>query len=105
MISVVQLGTLDYATGLRLQQSLVDLRKQEGIGDTLLLLEHSPVITLGRNASRNNLLASQELLAEKGVPLFDCVRGAEAPSPAPGQRVSNPIFYLGGSHPKRGEVG
>ncbi len=49
MISVVQLGTVDYDTGLRLQRQLVDLRKDEKIGDVLLLLEHSPVITLGRN--------------------------------------------------------
>ncbi|HZR32907.1 MAG TPA: lipoyl(octanoyl) transferase LipB [Terriglobales bacterium] len=104
MISVVQLGTLDYATGLRLQQSLVDLRKQEGIGDTLLLLEHSPVITLGRNASRNNLLASQELLAEKGVELFDCDRGGDVTFHGPGQLVGYPIFDLRGFQPKLGAV-
>jgi len=67
LISVVQLGTVDYATGLRLQQSLVEMRKSGRIGDVLLLLEHSPVITLGRNARRENLLASPELLARKGV--------------------------------------
>ena len=52
MISVVQLGRVDYATALKLQQTLVDLRKAGQIGDTLLLLEHPPVITLGRNAKR-----------------------------------------------------
>ena len=46
MISVLQLGTIDYATGLRLQEKLVDLRKEGRIGDVLLLLEHAPVITL-----------------------------------------------------------
>ena len=50
MISVVQLGRVDYATGLRLQQKLLDLRKAGQIGDVLLLLEHTPVITQGRNA-------------------------------------------------------
>jgi lipoyl(octanoyl) transferase len=51
VISVLQLGTVDYATGLRLQQRLVDLRKNNEVGDVLLLLEHAPVITLGRNAT------------------------------------------------------
>ncbi len=55
MISVVQLETVDYATGLRLQQQLVALRKEEKIGDVLLLLEHKPVITLGRNAKAANV--------------------------------------------------
>ena len=50
MISVLQLGTIDYTTGLKLQQRLVELRKEGRIGDVLLLLEHAPVITLGRNA-------------------------------------------------------
>ena len=50
LISVLQLGTIDYATGLRLQQQLLTLRKEEKIGDVILLLEHKPVITLGRNA-------------------------------------------------------
>ena len=59
MISVVQLGTLDYATGLSLQQQLVSLRKEGKIGDVLLLLEHAPVITLGRNAKASNVIASQ----------------------------------------------
>ena len=48
MIFVLQLGTLDYATGLRLQEKLVSLRKEGCIGDVLLLLEHAPVIKIGR---------------------------------------------------------
>jgi lipoyl(octanoyl) transferase len=46
LISIVQLGTVDYATSLRLQEQLVALRKEEKIGDVLLLLEHKPAITL-----------------------------------------------------------
>jgi lipoyl(octanoyl) transferase len=63
MISVVQLGAIDYASGLRLQKKLVDLRKESRIGDVLLLLEHTPVITLGRNAKAANILASPTQLA------------------------------------------
>ncbi|MGA8609433.1 MAG: lipoyl(octanoyl) transferase LipB [Candidatus Sulfotelmatobacter sp.] len=96
MISVVQLGTVDYATGLRLQQELVDLRKAEKIGDVLLLLEHSPVITLGRNAKAANVIASTELLAQRGVELFECDRGGDVTFHGPGQIVGYPIFDLRG---------
>jgi lipoyl(octanoyl) transferase len=96
LISVVQLGIVDYATGLRLQQQLVALRKEEKIGDVLLLLEHSPVITLGRNAKAANVLASPELLAQRGVELFECDRGGDVTFHGPGQIVGYPIFDLRG---------
>jgi lipoyl(octanoyl) transferase len=96
LISLVQLGTVDYATGLRLQRQLVDLRKEEKIGDVLLLLEHSPVITLGRNAKAANVIASSELLAQRGVELFECDRGGDVTFHGPGQIVGYPIFDLRG---------
>ena len=96
LISLVQLGTVDYATGLRLQQQLVDLRKTEKIGDVLLLLEHSPVITLGRNAKAANVIASPELLIQRGVELFECDRGGDVTFHGPGQIVGYPIFDLRG---------
>jgi lipoyl(octanoyl) transferase len=96
MISVVQLGTVDYATGLALQQQLVALRKEEKIGDVLLLLEHSPVITLGRNARAANVVASRELLKQRGVELFECDRGGDVTFHGPGQIVGYPIFDLRG---------
>jgi lipoyl(octanoyl) transferase len=96
LISVVQLGTVDYATGLRLQQQLVNLRQEEKIGDVLLLLEHSPVITLGRNAKAANVLASPELLKKRGVELFECDRGGDVTFHGPGQIVGYPIFDLRG---------
>ena len=96
MISVVQLGLVDYATGLRLQQQLVDLRKEEKIGDVLLLLEHKPVITLGRNAKAANVVASPEFLAQRGVELLECDRGGDVTFHGPGQIVGYPIFDLRG---------
>jgi lipoyl(octanoyl) transferase len=96
VISVVQLGTVDYATGLRLQQQLVDLRKEEKIGDVLLLLEHSPVITLGRNAKAANIIAAPELLGQRGVEIFECDRGGDVTFHGPGQIVGYPIFDLRG---------
>jgi lipoyl(octanoyl) transferase len=94
LISLVQLGTVDYATSLRLQQQLVDLRKEEKIGDVLVLLEHSPVITLGRNAKAANIIASPEQLAQRGVELFECDRGGDVTFHGPGQIVGYPIFDL-----------
>jgi lipoyl(octanoyl) transferase len=94
MISIVQLGTVDYATGLRLQQQLIALRKEDKIGDVLLLLEHKPVITLGRNAKAANVVASPELLAQRGVELFECDRGGDVTFHGPGQMVGYPIFDL-----------
>ncbi len=94
MISVVQLGVLDYAEGLRMQQKLVDLRKAGQIGDVLLLLEHTPVITLGRNAKAANVLASTEVLAARGVEVFECDRGGDVTFHGPGQLVGYPIFDL-----------
>lgn len=94
LISVIQLGTIDYATSLRLQQKLVDLRKADKISDALLLLEHMPVITLGRNAKQSNIIASPELLAKRGVEVFECDRGGDVTYHGPGQLVGYPIFDL-----------
>jgi lipoyl(octanoyl) transferase len=96
MISILPLGTVDYATGLCLQQRLVQLRKDGLIGDVLLLLEHSPVITLGRNAKAANVIASREQLAERGVEVFECDRGGDVTFHGPGQIVGYPIFDLRG---------
>src|SRR5438552_12557476 len=96
LISVLQLGTFDYSTALRLQQKLVELRKEGSIGDVLLLLEHKPVITLGRNAKAANVLASPEQLAKGGVEVFECDRGGDVTFHGPGQLVCYPIFDLRG---------
>jgi len=96
VISVLQLGTVDYATAFRLQQRLVALRKEGRVGDVLLLLEHTPVITLGRNAKAQNIVASPELLAQRGVEVFECDRGGDVTFHGPGQLVAYPIFDLRG---------
>jgi len=104
MISVVQLGTVSYQQGLELQWTLVGRRKEGTITDTLLLLEHSPVITLGRNAKRSNVIATDELLARRGVELFECDRGGDVTFHGPGQLVGYPIFDLRGFTPHIGAV-
>ena len=104
MIAVLHLGPVDYGTALSLQQSLVDLRKQERIPDVLLLLEHPPVITFGRNASQKNLLASNEVLKQRRVELFESNRGGDVTFHGPGQLVGYPIFDLRGFSPRLGAV-
>lgn len=104
MISVVNLGMIDYATALKLQQSLVSMRKDGRIGDTLLLLEHTPVITLGRNAKEKNIVAPRDLLESKGVELFETDRGGDVTFHGPGQLVAYPIFDLRALTPKLGAV-
>src|SRR5438270_7449813 len=104
MISIVYLGTIDYGTALKLQQSLVELRKQNRISDVLLLLEHLRVITFGRNASQKNLLASSETLKKNGVELFETDRGGDVTFHGPGQLVGYPIFDLRGFTPRIGAV-
>lgn len=94
MISILQLGTVDYTAGLRIQQQLVALRKEEKIGDILLLLEHTPVITLGRNAKGSNVVATAELLQQRRVELFESDRGGDVTFHGPGQLVGYPIFDL-----------
>ena len=96
MISTLQLGKIDYATCLRLQEKLVSLRKDGRVGDVLLLLEHTPVITLGRNAKTKNILASPELLVQRGVEVCECDRGGDVTFHGPGQLVGYPILDLRG---------
>jgi lipoyl(octanoyl) transferase len=98
-INLLHLGRVPYAEAMAIQQQVIAARKQELIGDTLLLLEHPPVLTLGRNAHRSNVLASNELLAKRGVELHEVNRGGDVTYHGPGQLVGYPILDLRGDLP------
>jgi lipoyl(octanoyl) transferase len=100
-IHLLQLGRVSYADGLAIQQRVIAARKQGSIGDTLLLLEHPAVITLGRNAHRSNIVVSDEFLAARGVELHEINRGGDVTYHGPGQLVGYPIFDLRGDWPGR----
>ncbi len=94
MIQYLYLGRVEYDEALRLQAEVAGLRQQGRIGNVLLLLEHPPVLTLGRNAKRANVLASDELLAARGVTLHEINRGGDVTYHGPGQLIGYPIFDL-----------
>jgi len=94
MIQYLYLGRVAYDESLRLQEELVERRRDNRIGNLLLLLEHPPVLTLGRNANRANVLASDEMLASRGVTLHHINRGGDVTYHGPGQLIGYPIFDL-----------
>jgi len=89
-----QLGRIDYASALQLQQQLATDRKQGLVPDQLLLLEHPHVITLGRNGHMENLLADDDILARAGIGFYPTDRGGDVTYHGPGQLVGYPILDL-----------
>ena len=98
-IHLLHLGRISYAEGLAIQQQVIAARKQNLIGDTLLLLEHPPVLTLGRNAHRSNVIVSDEFLEQHGIEIHEINRGGDVPYHGPGQLVGYPIVDLRGDWP------
>jgi len=102
-MDVRRLGRVGYEDALELQKELVEQRRAGAIGDTLLLLEHPPVITLGVKArgSRQHVLASADQLEAEGVAVHETGRGGDVTYHGPGQLVGYPIFDL---NPDRRDV-
>lgn len=93
-LAVERLGRVPYAEALALQERLVAERRAGRGPDRLLLLEHPPVVTLGRSARRESLLASPEELARRGIELHEVSRGGDATYHGPGQLVGYLIADL-----------
>jgi lipoyl(octanoyl) transferase len=94
MIQYLYLGRVGYDEGLALQAEISGLVAKGRLQNVLLLLEHPPVLTLGRNAHRSNILASDELLASRGVTIHEINRGGDVTYHGPGQLVGYPLFDL-----------
>src|SRR5581483_8921488 len=91
---LVDLGMIEYGAALDLQRRLVAARKAGAVADVLLLCEHPPVITLGRNGKLANLRASDHVLRQMGVSFFETDRGGDITYHGPGQLVGYPILNL-----------
>ena len=91
---VLDLGLVDYQSALDLQTDLRDRRIAGEIPDTLVLLEHMPVITLGRSGNMENVLVPESKLAERGIQFFHANRGGDVTYHGPGQIVGYTIMDL-----------
>jgi len=92
MINVVNLGMMPYGQALDLQVRLVEKRQNQEIGNTLPLLEHPPVLTLGTRGQTDNIYLSDEALKSQGIEVFRVNRGGDVTYHGPGQIVGYPIF-------------
>lgn len=91
---LVNLGTVPYAQALAMQHRVVEARKRGMLDNVLLLLEHPPVFTLGRNAHESNILAAPEVLQAWGIEVFRVERGGDVTYHGPNQLVGYPILDL-----------
>ena len=93
-LDVVFLGRIDYGEALELQKKLFDLRQQNKINNTLLLLEHPPVLTLGRRGVYSNIILPKEELKAEKISIYEVSRGGDVTYHGPGQLVGYPIVDL-----------
>jgi lipoyl(octanoyl) transferase len=93
-LAILRLGTVGYDEALQLQEQIREERKRDERPDTLILLEHAPVITLGRGAKPENVLATRAELERRGIGLHEIGRGGDVTYHGPGQLVGYPILDL-----------
>lgn len=93
-MTIVRLGKMEYEKALAIQKKLLKMRQAGHIGDTLLLVEHPPVLTVGRRGSDTNIKVSREWLADHGVSVYPVNRGGDVTYHGPGQIVGYPIMDL-----------
>jgi lipoate-protein ligase B len=93
-VEVWRLGMVEYGAAYQLQKKLQQQRVEGEIGDTLLLLEHPPTITVGKAGSIDNILVSRDTLDQRGISLYFVGRGGDVTYHGPGQLVGYPILDL-----------
>lgn len=87
-------GRVEYSDALRLQRKVRELRGADAVPDTLILLEHPRVVTLGKHANAANLLVPESVLSERGIQVVRTERGGDITFHGPGQLVGYPVFRL-----------
>lgn len=93
-LNLLNLGRCDYKEALDIQYDILDKRQKGEIGDTLILVEHPPVITLGRNAIESNIVVPERFLSAIGIGMYHIERGGDVTYHGPGQIVGYPIVVL-----------
>ena len=93
-LQVLDLGRVTYEKAWKYQKELVENRRRGEIGDSLVFVEHPPVLTLGRSWKQQNVLADTLALTEKGVEVYEVERGGDVTYHGPGQVVGYPIVNL-----------
>ncbi len=93
-LTILNKSLVDYGEALKLQKDLMVKRQNEEINDTLILLEHPPVITKGKRTEDHHIILSDEILKKQGIGLYEIDRGGEATYHGPGQLVGYLIFNL-----------
>ncbi|MBC7342939.1 MAG: lipoyl(octanoyl) transferase LipB [Clostridia bacterium] len=94
LLRVEKLGRIGYLEAMAYQEKLVALRRQGEIPDTLLLLEHPPVFTIGRGGGWDNIRCGKDILAREGIQIYETSRGGNITYHGPGQLVGYPIIDL-----------
>jgi len=98
LLVLMDLGSRDYDSCLELQRKLVEQRKNNEIRDTLILVEHDRVYTMGRNAREHNIVASQKDIRQRGIRVVKTDRGGDVTYHGPGQLVGYPIINIAGEN-------
>ena len=93
-LDIINLGRRDYKSVLRYQEIMLEKRQNGIINDTLILVEHNPVITIGKRGIESNITVSRDLLDEKGIKIYEISRGGDVTYHGPGQVVGYPIIDL-----------
>jgi lipoate-protein ligase B len=91
---LIDLGFCDFERSLTVQKKFQQMRVEGKIPDTLILVEHPPVITFGKSGKPSNLLVTDEVLQKKGIKTYFIERGGDVTFHGPGQIVGYPIFYI-----------
>ncbi len=93
-LNIVRLGRMDYLEALRIQELLLEKRQKNTIENTLLVVEHFPVLTIGISGKTSNIIASKGFLEKEGIKVYETTRGGDVTYHGPGQIVGYPVIDL-----------